>query len=242
MTALDLIKSSLRLINVLASGETPTADEAQDSLMVLNQMVDAWNAERLMVFTISIAEYSLVVGQQVYTLGPGGNFNAPRPSKIERIDIIYLANPNQPLELKLDYLTDAQWAAIPVKNIPTTLPRSVYDDGAYPLRNLSFWGVPTVISDIKVYSWQALTQFAVLTSNQTFPPGYFEALRYNLAIRLAPEFNESASPDLQALAMESKAKIKSINIPIVDLRVDSALTGGGAAYDWRSDSVVGSSG
>lgn len=242
MTALDLIKSSLRLINVLASGETPTNDEAQDSLMVLNQMVDAWGAERLMVFTINIAEYSLVPGQQTYTLGVGGNFNAPRPAKIDQITVVYLANPNQPLERPLQYLTDQQWAAIPVKNIPTTLPLQVYDDGAFPLRSLSYWGIPTQVVNTRIYSWTALTQFASLTNNLTFPPGYFEALRYNLALRLLPEFNitDAPSPNLVGLALEAKARVKSINIPIVDLRCDNALTGNnGGAYDWRSDTFVG---
>ena len=240
MTGRDIITSAMRLIGALEAGEVPTADEAQLGLMVTNNMLDAFAAERLMVFTISIAEYPLVVGQQVYTLGPGGNFNAVRPSRIDRITIVYLANPSQPLEIPLEYLTDAQWAAIPVKNIPTTLPSQVYDDGAYPLRNLSIWGVPTVINNIRVYSWQALTQFTTLDTNLLFPPGYFEAIRYNLAIRLAPEFQEQADPQILALAAESKARVKSINIPIVDLRCDSALTGGGAAYDWRSDTVVGS--
>lgn len=240
MTAEDLITSSMRLIQVKEAGEIPTADEAALGFMVSNQMLDAFTAERLMVFTINIAQYAIIAGQQTYTLGVGGNFNAPRPVNIDRITIIYLANPAQPLELPLELLTDAQWAAIPVKNIPTTLPRAVYDDGAFPLRNLSFWGVPTLISNVNVYSWTALTQFTALTTNLTFPPGYFEMLRYNLAVRLAPEFGESASPDVISLANESKARVKSINIPIVDLRCDSALTGGGGAYDWRSDSYVGS--
>lgn len=238
MTALDLIKSSMRLISVLDSNENPTSEEAQTGLMVLNQMVDSWNAERLMVFTISIAEYPLVIGQQTYGLGPGGDFNAARPSRIDRITLVILTNPNQPLEVPLDYLTDAQWAAIPVKNIPTTVPLSVYDDGAYPIRHLSYWGIPTVPANTKVYSWQSLNQFTALSTDLIFPPGYFEALRYNLAIRMSAEFGETLDPALVVLAGEAKARVKSLNIPITDLRCDSSLTGAGA-YDWRSDTIVG---
>lgn len=239
-SGLDIIKSSLRLINAIAPGESVPSDEAQDALSVLNDMLDAWNAERLMIFTITIAEYPLVVGQQTYTLGPGGNFDAARPTRIDSVSIVNLQNPNQPLELKIQYLTDAEWQNIPVKNIPTTVPLKVYDDGAFPLRNLSYWGIPTVNINTRIYSWTALTQFPDLRTGLTFPPGYYEALRYNLALRLAPEWGESADPQVVGLAAESKARIKSVNITPIDLRCDNALTSNnGGAYDWRSDSFIG---
>jgi hypothetical protein len=38
MTALDLISSSLRLINVLAINETPESADANNALSVLNMM------------------------------------------------------------------------------------------------------------------------------------------------------------------------------------------------------------
>jgi hypothetical protein len=38
----DLITSSLRSIGVLHSGETPSAEEANDSLDALNEMLNAW--------------------------------------------------------------------------------------------------------------------------------------------------------------------------------------------------------
>jgi hypothetical protein len=239
-SALDIIKSSLRLIGAIAPGEPAPADEAQDALMVLNQMIDAWNSERLMIFTVTIAEYPLTVGQQTYTLGPGGNFNAARPPYISSVSIVVLSNPNQPLELEIDYLTDKEWQNIPVKNIPTTVPLKVYDDGAYPLRNLSFWGIPTVAINTRIYSWTALSEFPNLTTKVTFPPGYYEALRYNLALRLAPEWGESVDPQVSAMAAESKGRIKSLNITPIDLRCDNALTSNnGGAYDWRSDSFIG---
>ena len=44
----------MRLIGALASGETLPADEAADGLMILNQMLDSWLAERLMAFTSAV--------------------------------------------------------------------------------------------------------------------------------------------------------------------------------------------
>jgi hypothetical protein len=41
-TARDLITMSLRSIGVLHSGETPSAEEANDGLVTLNQMLNSW--------------------------------------------------------------------------------------------------------------------------------------------------------------------------------------------------------
>ena len=46
-TAGQQIERSLRLLGVLAEGETPSAATSQDALMALNQMIDSWNTERL---------------------------------------------------------------------------------------------------------------------------------------------------------------------------------------------------
>src|SRR5947208_3192286 len=123
MTGLALISSALRLIGVLASEETPTAAEAADALVVLNQMIESWTVERMMIFTLGISEFPLIPGQQTYTLGVGGNFNLARPARIERMGIVSLNNPSQPLELPLEMLDDEQWAAIPVKLIQSSLPQ-----------------------------------------------------------------------------------------------------------------------
>lgn len=246
MKALDLISSSMRLIGALASGETPTGAEASDALMVLNQMLDSWAADRLMVFTITIDEFSLVPSQQVYTYGVGGNFNAARPARIDRISIVSLTNPAQPLELPIDYYTDWDWQQVPVKKIQTTLPQAVYDDGAFPLRNLSFWPIPTVVVNTRIYHWTQLTQYTNLTTDNTYPPGYLEALRYNLAVRLMAEFPGGFDPVMSAttapLAVESLARVKSMNLPLIEAFCDAALLNRSARYNYFSDLPVGGQG
>jgi len=234
----------MRLIGALASGETMPADEAADGLMVLNQMLDSWQAERLMAFTINIQEFPLVPGQQTYTMGPGGNFNVARPAKIERISIVSLNNPAQPLELPMEMLTDADWQdEIPVKLVPGSLPLQVYDDGAFPLRNLNYWTIPTIPVNTRIYSWQALNQFPDLVTDLTFPPGYLEALRYNLAIRLIAEmpgeYSQVTVGVSQTLATESLARVRSMNLPLIQSFCDPALSSEGGHYDYRSDSIVG---
>lgn len=240
----DLIASSLRLIGVLASGETASGPIIADSQLVLQQMVDSWQADRLMIFTINIAEFPLVPGQQTYTYGTGGNFNAARPARIERASIVSLTNPAQPLELNIPIYTDKDWQQqIPVKLINTTLPQVLYDDGSFPLRNLSFWPIPTVVVNTRLYSWLQLTTFTDLTTDILFPPGYAEALRYNLAMRLIAEMPGNFNPIMISttlqLANESLARIKAMNLPVVEASCDDALVGRGGRYNYFSDMPVG---
>lgn len=237
MTANDLIASSLRLIGVLANGEAPSAAEASDGLTILNQLLDSWNTERLAIFTIQRQVVVPAVLKQAYTVGTGGDFNIPRPPRIERVGVISLVNAAQPLELPVEMLTDVGWQAIPVKNISSSLPLKVWNDLGYPLMTLSFWPIPSVQVNFALYTWTALTQFPDLVTDEEFPPGYLKALRYNLALDLAPEFGvQQVPPIVAAQAVESKGKIKALNQPVLDLRCDSAVVNPrGGVYNWLTD-------
>jgi hypothetical protein len=243
MNALDLISSSMRLIGATASGETCTSAEASDGLFVLDQMLDSWNADRLAIFTITIATFPLVSFQQVYTLGAGGNFNIERPARIDGASIVSLTNPGQPLELPIAMYSDTDWQAIPVKNITSTLPQGIYDDGGYPFRNLSFCPIPTAAVNVIIYMWGPLASFPDLVTNINFPPGYAEALRYNLAMRLIAEMPGNYNPLMVQvtgeLAVSSLARIRSMNMPVVESFVDDALVNRGGRYNYISDMPVG---
>lgn len=243
MLGIDLISSSMRLIGALASGEVPTAAEANDALMVLNNMTDAFNSERLLCFTLTISEFPLVVGQQTYTLGTGGDFNIPRPARIERTSIVSLTNPSQPLELPIDYYTDLDWQLQPVKIIDSSLPQAVYDDQAFPLRNLSFWPIPTQNVNTRLYCWTPLTAFDLNTTDVFFPPGYMEAYRYNLAVRLMAEmpgdYNQVTFGLVTEIATQALGRIRSINIPLIESFCDPALSNDGVYYNYFSDTPAG---
>ena len=62
-TAGDQINGALRLLGVLAEGETPSAETSQDALNALNQMIDSWNTERLSVFSTQDQVFNWPVGE-----------------------------------------------------------------------------------------------------------------------------------------------------------------------------------
>jgi hypothetical protein len=87
-----------------------------------------------------------------------------------------------------------------------------------------------------LYPWAALTQFPNLSTQLSFPPGYLEFLRYNLAIRLD---NAQITPQVQQLANDSKLRIKSFNSPTITVQPDPLLLDkDGVAYSWLTDLPV----
>lgn len=213
-TVLDLITDSLKNLGVISGTETPSADEAQDGLNALNRMLDSWNAERLMIYTISSAAYNLNPGQMVYQIGPGAvDFDTVRPQKIKNANII-LTNVSPNTRIPLDLLDDDQWASIRQQQVQSNIPSALYNDGSYPISNLYLWGQPQAGLQLELYTWSLLTGFPDIDQEVSLPPGYQEAVLYNLAVRMAPQMGTRALGALsviQPLADAAKARVKAMN-------------------------------
>lgn len=235
MTALDLICASLRSIGVLASGEAPSASEATDGLTALNNLIDSWSTQSMLIPNQIAETFPLVASQQTYTMGVGGNFNTSRPMSIIRANI-QLTNESPVVELPMDILTMEQYAGIILKGTTSTFPLYLYNDNANPLANLSVWPVPTCsTNNLVLYSWKPLAELAALTTSIILPPGYMRALRYNLAIDLAPEYGRQVPEEVAAVAVQSLADIKRMNSRPRFLQVDDAVRASGGTYNWRTD-------
>jgi hypothetical protein len=65
-TALVLVRRALRLATVIASGETPAADQIADTLSVLNSMLAEWHDAG-----IGVPDYSIANEAATLTMGDG---------------------------------------------------------------------------------------------------------------------------------------------------------------------------
>jgi len=75
-TPIDIISRALKDIGALESGETATPDAAQDAFDMLNDLVDQWSNEEMMVFYKNEIVFPITPGQTQYTIGPGGQIGA----------------------------------------------------------------------------------------------------------------------------------------------------------------------
>jgi hypothetical protein len=122
---------------------------------------------------------------------------------------------------------------VPVKKVTGNFPLICYDDGGFPLRTLNFWPIPTIQpNNFRLYSWQALPAQSLAVA-VNLPPGYKEAFRYNLAIRLGAEFAAPIPASVAQIAVESLARLKTINAP--DLKLRSDLVPDPSGYNYKAD-------
>jgi len=209
-TAGDQINRALRLLGVLAEGETASAATSQDALVALNQMIDSWNTERLAVFCTQDQVFTWPSGFINRTLGPTGDFVGNRPIQLD--DGTYFKAPSG-VSYGIKFINQDQYNGIAVKTSTSTFPQVIFVNNTFPDVEMYIYPKPTQDLEWHFISVEELSQPATLSTDLFFPPGYMRCFAYNLAMEIAPEFGVEPSPQVQRIAMTSKRNIKRINNP-----------------------------
>lgn len=89
---IDIITRAMKDIGAIAAGEVPTADEAQDGLDMLNDMLAQWSNENMMVFYRSEIIFQTTQNQVQYTIGPSGQMGATFTGSISGTTLTVPAN------------------------------------------------------------------------------------------------------------------------------------------------------
>lgn len=210
-TAGDIINGSLRLIGVLAEGETPSAETANDALVAMNQMLDSWSTERLSIFSTQDQVFTWPASTITRTIGPTGDFVGNRPVALD--DSTYFRDPGTNVSYGVKIINQQQYDGIAVKTVTSTYPQVIWLNMDMPNASMYIYPVPTRGLEWHFISVTELAQPATLATTLVFPPGYLRAFRYNLACELAPEFGVEPSPTVSRIAMVSKRNLKRINNP-----------------------------
>jgi hypothetical protein len=210
-TAADQINGALRLIGMLAEGETPSAATAQDALAALNQMIDSWNTERLSVFSTQDQIFTWPNNQIKRTLGPTGDFVGNRPILLE--DSTYFKDPTNGISYVIKLINQQQYNGIAVKTVTSTYPQVMWVNMEYPNIEMYVYPVPTKALEFHFVSVNELDKPASLSTTLAFPPGYLRCFKYNLACEIANEFGVEPPPNVARIAMTSKRNLKRINNP-----------------------------
>lgn len=231
MLASDLIKGSLRLIGAIATGETPSASELADGLVSLNDLLDSWSTNGLLIYQNKRESFPLIPGKQAYTIGLTGDLNTDRPVRIKKA-----FTDQNGLEIEMEILeTIEEWAELKIKSFTSSLATKLYVEPGSPFSTINLWPIPNIANNLVLYSEKPLTSFATSSTDVPLPSGYARALRYNLALELAPEFGREPSALVVQAAMDSKADIQRINTDPVYMSSDETGAGSSAnRFDYRT--------
>jgi hypothetical protein len=221
-TAVDLITLALKDIGALGIGQAISAEDTADALTTLNMMMGQWQGERLSVFHL-IDTGITSTGAQSYTIGPGGNFNIPRPIKINAAYARLNAGSATPIDYPVRMIEAREdYARIALKAL-VSFPDFAFYDPSYPLGTLYMYPVPNSSFELHIVTMDVLPQFATAATVVTLPPEYTAAIRYNLACYLAPSYQLPISGDLKALAMNAKRVVKRMNSQIQTMSMPRGL-------------------
>jgi hypothetical protein len=306
-------------IGALAAGEVPTADEAQDGFDMMNDMLDQWSNENMMVFYKTEIIFPVVQNQIQYTIGPGGQVGSAFTGSIAGTTLTIAANSvttgaitigqtlsgtgiaantrivgfntgaggnvneggtytvsksqtvanttisgyyQRPLTIEsafvrvtttsngapiygggLDYpvavFAVEQYQMIGLKGLNGPWPKAVYYQPSEQLGTIYVWPNPAQ-GEMHLFAYTQFQAFSNLTDTLQFPPGYVNAIRFNLAERLMPMFgkvNQLAMAKIEAFAAAGKATIKRTNMrpPQVARYPDQLLWGKSKDAGWIMD-------
>lgn len=235
-TALTIITDALIDIGVLADEEVPTASQAQGALRKLNNMIGSWNIENLAIYGATELVLPTVPNKQMYTIGPGGDLNVPRPNNITSVSA---RDMTLPVANRVDYplymMTDLEWQNVVQKGQQSAWPNmAIWLNMKFPLIEAHVYPCPTT-SSFNIIIWDSgiLSDFT-LHQVVNLAPGYKRALTANLCIDLAPSYGVEVPAAVMKIATDSKADIKVKNLQMNELSTANAL--GNGQYNIFSDS------
>lgn len=231
-TAREIIKSALKLVGVVAGGETPSAEEQSDGFKVLQLMLDTWSTESLSIYKQTREPFTLT-GASSYTMGPAAQFATTRPVRILGATTLdTTSSPNQ--EIPIEIINLDQWRALSQKSLTSTIATKLYVDTTYPTLTLYFWPVPTAVNQVVIYSEKPLVDPVLVDDVIDLPPGYEMAMRYSLAVLLFTEYGRPVDQSVAAIASTTKGNIERMNIKPLYMTCDPAIVSRGAIWDWRT--------
>lgn len=228
-TANDIIRAAMRLIQVSAVDTDLTASELEDGLQSLNRMLDSWSADELTLYQVIRETFNLATGQNPYTMGYGGDFNTSRPMKI--VDAyLTLNNGSIPVSYPMQVLGYDDYNAIRLKTLQTNFPNYIYWQPSFPLSEVYIYPVfapndPATQgpATITLTSWKPFDIILDPTAYMSFPPGYWEAIVFNLAVRIAEEYQFDMRPTTVQIAANSLKRLKRMNQRTPTLQTDVSL-------------------
>src|SRR6266702_5149198 len=228
-TAGVLVRSSLRLIGAIATGETPTADEMNDGLSSLNDLLEILSTSNLAVYGSAVETFATVATQALYTIGPGGNWNTARPVRIAGDATCTFNGVDFPVE----QIGQGEYDSSGLKTQQQPIVEKLLYVNDNPLGRITLWPVPSGIVNITLNTDRVLTAVTDVNTAMIFPPGYLLMMRYALAILMAPDYGIAVSPEISSVAASSLASIKRANKVKRQSTFDGALVDSGPAI-WET--------
>lgn len=170
-----------------------------DGFEALKFMLRTWSANNIRMYYTK-QESLAMTGATSYTIGSGGSLDTVRPSSIRGA---WTANG----ELRI--ITEGQYRRVRMSSAAGAEIESIWYSPEYPLGVIYPW--PLGGTTLYIDSLKPLTDPATVTTDVSFPPEYDDAIKWNLALRLATEQGIEPSQMVLALAQSTLLALETRN-------------------------------
>lgn len=232
-TALEIIESAMGKLGLIGPGDTVAPEDSDVCLNRLNTLVDSWENENLFAYTTTDTTFTLPANTTSRTIGPAMEINVARPVKILRGSFVRVDS----IDYRLTPVSEAEYNDISLKSSVGTLTPSVcFYDGGVPTGIVYFWPMAATSVEVHLITPESGGTAASLSTEYVFPPGYQRALEYNLAVEIAPDFDQEPTRMLMGAAANSKRALKRTNsrIPQLDMEQITSSNRGRPLIDFYS--------
>lgn len=176
----QIITAALRKIGVVAQGETPTATQISEAAEALNIMVKAFIAyDGMPLWKKAEHSLTLVASTASYTVS----------SRL--LKVVQAYSRTSGIDTPIEINTREEYNRLSDKT-STGEPVSIYHDPRRASSIIKVWPVPDATiaasTTIELTYVAPYEDFDASTDDADFPQEWYEALVYNLADRLAPEY------------------------------------------------------
>ena len=219
---LDIIRGAMLSIGALASGDVLDPVAANDAFMLLNDMLDQWSNDSLLIYNTQEIIQSIGGGGTDWTIGNGGQINVVKPLNIDTA-FVRVNTIDYPVQI----FTLEQYEAIGLKQMSGPRPKILYYNAGSPLGLVRFWPNPTQ-GEIHMFANQVFTSFVTINDTISMPQGYNLAMRWSLAALMLPEYGKTNAVAIKMIMDNAKkcvGNLKSTNAqPSQVARFDVPLT------------------
>ena len=236
LTLSDMVYASLRVLHAVAPGQVLSANEMEDAVQAYTLMMAEWMASGF-TLTCSVQDtLTLTANRQSYRIGDGltaPDFNTARPNEI--VDNAYMRDAGG-VDYPVALIGDDQWQDVIYKSTVGT-PYWLHFRPAYPYGTMDFFPKPDYAYILFMNSLKEMDQITDPTTALSIPGYYLNAIKFNLALNLAPEYEKEPTPFLQKRAKEALAVVERQNADnqLEAVRLGLFARGWSTDYDVESD-------
>lgn len=204
LTRNDLIATALRKLGVLAAGQTPSAEDYNNGSVSLNTLVAEFRSKGMPLWARKTYSFTPTAGVGTYEIGIGKTFNTAYPLHIVQA---YRQDGTNTTKIEMQIIPNYNYNLYPTASGGTPIQLNYQPLNNYGRINL--WPIPDTTATTITIVYQAPFEYFVSgTDTQDFPEEWYNAIIYNLAVLLAPEWGIPLA-DRQLLGKEAAMHLEN---------------------------------